>query len=60
MVTVFLSIFNQMESHLVPNQKENCHHDYIPLNVKGIGNMVFSVQRIDVRETGVSLGITGT
>ena len=25
------------------NRKENCHHDYIPFNVKGIGNIVFSV-----------------
>ena len=26
------------------NRKENCHHDHIPLNVKGNGNRVFSVQ----------------
>ena len=25
------------------NRKENCHHNHIPLNVKGIGNKVFSV-----------------
>ena len=25
------------------NRKENCHHDHIPLNVKGNGNIVFSV-----------------
>ena len=25
------------------NRKENCHHDYIPLNAKGKGNIVFSV-----------------
>ena len=30
-VTVFLSILNQMEFHLVENRKENCHHDHIPL-----------------------------
>ena len=24
------------------NRKENCHHDHIPLNVKGNGNIVFS------------------
>ena len=23
--------------------KENCHHDHIPFNVKGIGNIFFSV-----------------
>ena len=23
--------------------KENCHHDHIPFNVKGIGSIVFSV-----------------
>ena len=32
-----------MESHLVQNQEENCHHDHIPFNVKGNGNIVFSV-----------------
>ena len=26
------------------NKKENCHHDHIPFNVKGNGNIVFSVQ----------------
>ena len=30
---------------LVQNRKENCHHDHIPLNLKGIGNIVFSVQK---------------
>ena len=24
------------------NQKENCHHDHIPFNVKGIESIVFS------------------
>ena len=43
MMTVFLSIWNQMEFHLVQNRKENCHHDHIPFNVKGNGNIVFSV-----------------
>ena len=43
MVTVFLSILNQMEIHLVQNRKEHCHHDHIPFNVKGNGNTVFSV-----------------
>ena len=42
-VTVFLSILSQMEFHLVQNRKENYHPDYIPLNVKGNGNIVFSV-----------------
>ena len=42
-VTVFLSILNQMDFHLVQNWKENCHHGHIPFNVKGIGNIVFSV-----------------
>ena len=44
-VTVFLSILNQTEFHLVQNRKENCHHDHIPLNMKGNRNIVFSVQR---------------
>ena len=42
-VTVFLSILNQMEIHLLQNRKENCHHDHIQFNVKGNGNTVFSV-----------------
>jgi len=41
--TVFLSIVNQMEFHLVHNRTENCHHDQIPFNVKEIGNIVLSV-----------------
>jgi len=44
-VTVYHSILNQMELHLVQNRKENCHHDHIPYNVKGNGNIVFSVCR---------------
>ena len=35
---------NQLEFHMVQNRKENCHHDHIPFNVKGNGNIVFSVQ----------------
>ena len=44
-VTVFLSILNQMEFHLVQNRKENCHHDHIKIafNVEENGNLVFSV-----------------
>ena len=42
-VTVFLSILNQMEFHLVQNWKEN-YHDHIPFNMKGNGNIVLSVQ----------------
>ena len=42
--TVFLSILNQMHFHLVQNRKENCHYDHILFNMKGIGNIVFSVQ----------------
>ena len=26
------------------NRKENCHHDHIPFDVKGNGNIVFSLQ----------------
>jgi len=47
-VTVFLSILNQMELHLVQNRKENCHHDHIPFNLKGNGNIVLSVQRPNI------------
>ena len=42
-VTVFLSILNQMEFHLVQNRKENCYHDHIPFDLKGNGHIVFSV-----------------
>ena len=42
-VTVFFSILNQMDFHLVQNRKKNYHHDHIPFNVKGNGNIVFSV-----------------
>ena len=43
-VTVFLSIMSQMEFHLVQNRKESGHHDHIPFNVKGNGNIVFSAR----------------
>ena len=36
-------LLNQMEFHLVQNQKENCHHDHIPFNLTGKGMLVFSV-----------------
>ena len=60
--TVFLSILNQIEFHLDQNRKENCHHDHIPFNMKGNGNLVFSVCRSAIftttrrimQETGVS------
>ena len=51
MVTVFLSIFNQMELHLVQNRKKNCHHDHILFKLKGIGNIAFSVFREETRST---------
>ena len=44
MMTVFLSILNQMEFHLIQNRKENRYHDHIPFNLKINGNIVFSVQ----------------
>ena len=47
-MTVFLSILNQMEFPLVQSRKENCHDDHIPFNVKGNANIVFSVY--DVHE----------
>ena len=45
-VTVFPSILNQMDLHLVQNRKENCHHHHIPFNVKGKGNIVYSDQPV--------------
>ena len=41
-VTVFLSILNQIDIHLVQNRKEICHHDHIPFNVKGNGKIFLS------------------
>ena len=49
-VTVFLSILNQMELHLVQNRKKNCHHDRIPFDIKGNAILVFSVQRVRFME----------
>ena len=37
-VRVFLLIRNQPEFSLVHNQKENCHYDHIPFDLKGIQN----------------------
>ena len=54
-VTVFLSILNQMIFHLVQNRQENCHHDHIPLNLKINRMRVFSV-----REVYTPLGVAGT
>ena len=39
--TVFLSVLNQMDFHLIQNWKENCPHDHIPFSLKG--NRVFSL-----------------
>ena len=46
------------EFHLVQNRKENCHHDHIPFNLKGIGNMVFSVTLVASR-SGYSGNLQG-
>ena len=40
-MTVFISILNQIDIHLVQNRKETRHHDHIPFNLKGNGNIVF-------------------
>ena len=40
-VSVFLSILNQMEFLSVQNRNENCHCDHIPFDLKGNGNIVF-------------------
>ena len=41
-VTVLLSIFNQMELYLVQNLNENCHLDHIPFNLRGNKNQFFN------------------
>ena len=51
-VTVFLSILNQVEFYLVLNRKENCPHDHIPFNLKGNGIIVFSVYPIIQKHPG--------
>ena len=40
MVVVTVFLLNQMDIHLVQNQKENCHYNYVPFRLKG---NVFSV-----------------
>ena len=54
-VTVFFTIFNQMEFHLVQNRKENCHHDHIPFNLKGNRIRVLSVYRNSILDVISSL-----
>ena len=44
-VTVFLLIMNQMDFCLGYNQKENCHYDHFPYNIKVIRILVIRVQR---------------
>ena len=44
-----------MDFHFVQNRKENCHHDHILFNVKGNGNIVFSVYRYGTFTTGAPL-----
>ena len=39
-VTIFLSILSQLNFRLIQNRKENCHHDDIPSNLEGNGNVV--------------------
>ena len=51
-MTVFLSILNQMDFHLIQNQKEKCHHNHIPFNMKGNGNR-YNVKTVFVRDQGV-------
>ena len=46
MMTVLLLNMNPMEFNLVHNQNENCHHDHIPFNLKGIRNIFLWVQRV--------------
>ena len=33
--------FEPNRFHMAQNRKEDCHHDYIQLNLKGNGNIVF-------------------
>ena len=53
----FFWILNQIELHLVQNRKENCHHDHIPFNLKGNGNIVFSVNISSLHWTFMQPGI---
>ena len=58
-VTVFLFILFQLEFHLVEIERENCHHDHIPLYD---GSKSFRAV-LDILEkqhrSGVTLGIMG-
>ena len=38
------------------NRKENCHHDHIPFNVKGKGDIVFSVRGVWLRNGLITNG----
>jgi len=46
----FLIDFKQLEFNSVHNQKENCHHDQIPSNLEGNGN-IFSRFYMKLRRT---------
>ena len=44
-VTVFPLTMNRMKFRLTHNQKQNCHYDHIPFNLKIIRNLYFLSQR---------------
>ena len=45
-VTVIHLMMHQVEFPFVHNQKENCHNDCIPFNLKVIRNIVLRVQAL--------------
>ena len=56
MVTVLLSILNQMKFDLVHNLKYNCHHDHIPFSLKEKGNLL-SVVRVFICRWEKGMGL---
>ena len=57
-VTVFYSILNLMEIHVVQNRKENCHHDHIPFHLKGNRIQIFSVCGLGLRGVEFLIGLS--
>ena len=52
-MTVFLLIRNQTDVCLVHNQKENCHCDQIPLNLKEVQTL-FVLHQFPIAESDMT------
>ena len=45
---------NQIEFHLIHNRKKICHHEHIPFNLKGNGNIVLSDNYTWEKDSGLA------